>query len=175
MRKLQLRRDVQGKLARGIRLQELGETAEAARLYRRIIRADPRNSDALHLLALLYETWGDIERAIKLLRAAITFQDVPKAPYNANLANCLHKLSRFDEAIEQYRLAISIDPAFDHPRLNLAISLRQSATKRVPRKRSKRRCNLARIAATFVSKSDHSACRTVVSTKPKNCSSGRPN
>ncbi len=94
-----------------------------------IIRADPRNSDALHLLALLYETWGDIERAIKLLRAAITFQDVPKAPYNANLANCLHKLSRFDEAIEQYRLAISIDPAFDHPRLNLAISLRNRRRK----------------------------------------------
>jgi predicted O-linked N-acetylglucosamine transferase (SPINDLY family) len=89
-----------------------------------VLRRDPENSDALHLLALLYEKWDNLERAIKLVRAAISFRDTPKAPYHTNLGNFLHKLSRFDEAIEQYRLAISIDPAFDHPRLNLATSLR---------------------------------------------------
>jgi len=123
MRKLLLQRDVEGELAKGIRLEELDQHAEAARIYRRVLRRDPENPDALHLLALLYEKWGNLQRAIKLVSGAISFAKTPKAPYHTNLGNFLHKLASFDEAAEQYRLAISIDPNFDLPRLNLATTM----------------------------------------------------
>jgi predicted O-linked N-acetylglucosamine transferase (SPINDLY family) len=124
MRKLKLERDVEGNLAKGIRLQGLGQHVEAARCFRRVLRHDKKNPDALHLLALLYEKWGNLDRAVQLVRSAIDFQAAPKAPYHTNLGNFLHKLNRFDQAIDQYRLAIAIDPSFDLPRLNLATTLR---------------------------------------------------
>jgi predicted O-linked N-acetylglucosamine transferase (SPINDLY family) len=119
-------RAVAGGLSNVLQLQGLKTDAAAARGYRRTLRDDPRNPDALHLLALIYEKRGNLDRAIKLARSAISYRNSPSAPYHTNLGNFLHKVGRFDQAIAQYRVAISIDPRFDLPRLNLATSLAAS-------------------------------------------------
>ena len=45
---------------------------DAERLYRRVLRREPANSDALHYLGLLKFHRGDTEEAIGLIKRAVT-------------------------------------------------------------------------------------------------------
>jgi len=88
-----------------------GKLAEAEVLYKKVLQAEPRHFDALHMLGIVYAQLGRFEEAESLLRSAVTVDpDFP--PCLHNYGNVLSKLNRFRDAIDQYDRALKIAPNF---------------------------------------------------------------
>jgi len=100
---------VRKKLALAAEHQREGRYAEAAQLYREILRGDPQNVDALRMLGVLAFADGNIDEAERLFRRAVT-----AAPDFVNaiidLGTALKEQSRIEEAIECFRQATRLEP-----------------------------------------------------------------
>lgn len=106
-------------LERASQLHARKEFTEADKLYRQVISADPRNSDALHLRGILLHQTGKSEEGIKLIRRAImTDGRVPQ--YHENLANVYSETGHFERAAESLRSVIELEPKSIAPRIRLA-------------------------------------------------------
>lgn len=88
-----------------------GHFAEAERVYRLVLRAQPNQFDALHLLGVLEAERGHHDEAIRLLGRAINVNP-RSADALSNRANVLRDLKRYDEALESLDRALSIKPNF---------------------------------------------------------------
>jgi protein O-GlcNAc transferase len=101
---------------------EAGRLGEAEAAYRGILKADPKNASALHLLGLLVHQLGRNEEALGLLRRSIQLSTF--APhFHSNLAGVLGKLGRPQEALEHLRAAVKMDPDFPQAHNNLGVVL----------------------------------------------------
>jgi protein O-GlcNAc transferase len=102
---------------------EAGELAEAEALYRKILAAQPNDSDVLQLLGMLNSQMGRKETAVELLRRALALApDAPDCHYNLGIV--LAELSRYEEAIVALRRATALKPDFAEAFQHLGISLR---------------------------------------------------
>ena len=106
------------RLQAAIRLHEGGDVAGAERAYRAMLRADPRDADAIHLLGLIAHQRGDHAGAIAQIGAAIALK-ADKPVYHYNLGNALLALARPEAAMASFRAAINLDPAHVAASLNL--------------------------------------------------------
>lgn len=97
-------------LGRGIAHFQEGRFAEAGDLYRRVLDADPANSDALHLLGLARGRLQDPAAGAALIRRALALRPDFAAAYT-NLGNQLLRQERAVEAVSGYRHALALDPA----------------------------------------------------------------
>lgn len=87
---------VQSALHSGYELHQAGDLKAAERFYRRVLKRDKNNPDALYLLGtLLYQT-GDLKRAEKALRLAMA--ERPSHP--ETLYNLARALMDVDEPVE---------------------------------------------------------------------------
>ena len=68
-----------------------GRLAEAEVTYREVLRLEPENAEALHLLGMLCQQSGRNEEAIQLLRKAVELRP-DAAIYRSNLAGILGKV-----------------------------------------------------------------------------------
>ena len=101
---------------------QAGRLAEAEPLYRQILAADPRHSDALHLLGVIAHQVGQHVPAIDLIRQAISL--APGNPnYHSNLGEACRAAARLDDAIAAYRRAIALNPDFSEAHNNLGSAL----------------------------------------------------
>jgi hypothetical protein len=74
-----------------------GQLAEAEQMYRQVLRWQPDNPDAYHLLGLLAGQLSRFDDALALFEHAIALN--PAVPeYHANLGNALKMTSRLEEA-----------------------------------------------------------------------------
>ena len=80
-------------LAHGHALRREGRLAEAAGIFREVLRLDPRNGHALHLLGITVGQMGRTEEAIRLISAAIAEQP-DNAAMHTNLGNALSEIGR---------------------------------------------------------------------------------
>ena len=112
-----------GALGHALGLQRAGRLGEAEAAYRQVLEAEPENADALHLLGVLTHQTGDGDRAVTLLRKAITLQGGNPAFHN-NLGNILRDLGEEEAAIGCYRRAIDLKPDYAQGHYNLAGALR---------------------------------------------------
>jgi predicted O-linked N-acetylglucosamine transferase (SPINDLY family) len=104
-----------------------GNFARAENLYMEILRQDPGNVDALHLLGVLAHQGKKPEIAVQLIGAAIGRRgDVPVFHYN--YAEALLALKRYEEAIAEYRRTVELDPGYFEAHNNLANLLNQMGT-----------------------------------------------
>ncbi len=104
---------------------QAGNFARAEALYLEILRQDPGNVDAIHLLGVLATQGGRPDLAVDLISAAIRKKpDVPIFHYN--LAEALHALARTDEAIVEYRRAVELAPDYFEAHNNLANALNEA-------------------------------------------------
>src|SRR5438874_13127774 len=86
-----------------------GNFQRAEALYTEILRQDPGNVDAIHLLGVLAHQGQQPQIAVDLISAAIRKRpDV--AVFHYNLAEALHALDRVDEAEAAYRRAVELAP-----------------------------------------------------------------
>jgi tetratricopeptide (TPR) repeat protein len=86
-----------------------GNLAEAERICKLILAADPRQVDALNLLGSVFLQRGDADGALeRFARAAALDPTFADAHYNKAVA--LGALERWEEALSAYDAAIRIDP-----------------------------------------------------------------
>jgi tetratricopeptide (TPR) repeat protein len=101
--------------------QASGRLQEAEQLLRQILKFQPKNAHALHLLGVVTFQAGQPILAFDLIRQAIEIE--PAALFESNLAEMLRQQGRVDEAIEHGRKAVSLDPTMASAHSNLGIAL----------------------------------------------------
>ena len=99
-----------------------GRAREALTIYRRVIKIDGRNAQALNLAGVAYFQLGDQRRALKHLRQAVAGGTADVDAHN-NLGNVLKAAGRLDEAETAYRRALEIRPDYADAHYNLGILL----------------------------------------------------
>jgi tetratricopeptide (TPR) repeat protein len=100
---------VRKKLAFAAEHQREGRYAEAAKLYREVLQANPRNVDALRMLGILTFGEGNVDEAERLFRRAVAAApDFVNAILDLGMA--LKEQSRIEEAIECFRQATKLEP-----------------------------------------------------------------
>ncbi|WP_455372411.1 tetratricopeptide repeat protein, partial [Limibacillus halophilus] len=113
-------------LVKAVGLHQRGAVAEAEALYRQVLRAFPRNQDALRLCGIACSQQGKDEEAEKLLTKAVQV-----APTNADAQNALGKvlndLGRHEDAEKHCQLALKIKPKFPEAYDNLGNALLASS------------------------------------------------
>ncbi len=101
-------------------LQKKKKTNTAARFYE-AIKSNPNDAKAHYCLALILENQSDFKGAIEHFSIAARIK--PSYIIYYNLANVLLKAGRVDEAIQNYRNAIHLDPNRFEAHYNLANTL----------------------------------------------------
>ena len=109
--------------AEALALQEAGQFAEAASLYRAILDRDPNHADSLHLLGLITAEQSDPEAGIVMIRRAMAIQP-GRAVYHHSLGLGYHRLGRMEDAACEYRTAAALLPNAAEIQSNLATALR---------------------------------------------------
>ena len=95
-------------MQQAVALHNAGRLAEAEKVYRDVLQKDPRNADALQLLGLIEHQKGNNERAVELIRKAVTIR--PRAEFLINLAQAHKALGKTQEALEATQRALQMAP-----------------------------------------------------------------
>jgi len=108
---VQHRVDVYRQLESAAAAQRAGQFAQAEPVYRRVLKSQPRNTDALYLLGLLTQMTGRFEESAELFARAVR-ENPRSVKFLVNLGLSLGGmgLGRTHEAIEALRAAVAIDP-----------------------------------------------------------------
>ncbi|MBI3466514.1 MAG: tetratricopeptide repeat protein [Planctomycetes bacterium] len=94
---------------------------QAEALCRQVLLADPRHSDALHMLALVFSETGRPDAAIAKLREATAVQ--PNNPIQwTNLGKIYRDTGQPAEAVECHRRAIALKEDFPEAHFNLGLA-----------------------------------------------------
>jgi predicted TPR repeat methyltransferase len=117
-------KDNQHRLEVALKHHRSGKLQKAKTLYRKILKAEPDNVDALHMLGLLLHQSGEHETAIRLFNQAIERGEESTEVYT-NLGSALQTCNRIDEAINAFRQAIRINPNYILAHNNLGNALRE--------------------------------------------------
>jgi len=116
------RRQIDQPFRRGLELLEQGEAHQASEMFHEVFRAVPQLANACLKKALDWVKSEEHERALSELDRAL--ERNPNYPDLHNFRGVvLFELERPDEAIEAFRLSVSLSPRYLVPRLNLAFSL----------------------------------------------------
>ena len=92
-----------------MRLHQAGRIDQALALYRQVLKANPRNADALHLSGLALLQSGDAAGAVKPLERAVKARD-DRAPYHLNLAEAYRLSGKPARALRHCERALALDP-----------------------------------------------------------------
>jgi protein O-GlcNAc transferase len=92
-------RDERQTLDRALSLHNKGDIAGAAKLYRRIITANPKNLDALHFLGVAEAASGNIDSAKSLLDRSLR-SDRVNVQFIENYAAILHRAGEHEDTIK---------------------------------------------------------------------------
>lgn len=109
-----------------------GRPAEAERLCRERLAAQPQDQDALFSLAMSQQFQGKLEEAAESHRC-LTELFPESGVHWGNYAATLHALGRLDEAQAAYAAAVRLDPRNPDPRINLGLLLIQRQDYRAAR------------------------------------------
>jgi tetratricopeptide (TPR) repeat protein len=94
-----------------ISLHQQARLVEAEAAYKAILKVDPNEFDALHMLGIINAQRGSFAEAEKLIRRAIEV-DPKVPPCLQNYGGVLCQLGRFAEAIDAYTSAIKLAPGY---------------------------------------------------------------
>ena len=94
-----------------VRYHQNGRLAEAEGVYRRVLSADPRHADSLHLLGLIAHQAGRNDAAVDLIGKAIGINRMV-AEYHSNLGESLRAEGNLDAALAAYDNAICVKPNY---------------------------------------------------------------
>lgn len=101
----------QDALAVAVKLHQEGDLEQAASAYRRILKSQPNEPNALHLLGVTFQQSKRPTEAVKWIKKALVI--APKnAAFHSNLASAYLSLGRLQEAEAHYREALRLAPNF---------------------------------------------------------------
>src|SRR6185437_2147275 len=105
--------DLRRLFEQGLAAHQAGRFAEAEGIYRQVLRAEPGNFPALHMLGFLKAQQGRYDEAITLLHKAVRANPADQTVLSHH-AGALMAAQRFDEALAAYDRLLARDPrAFD--------------------------------------------------------------
>lgn len=99
-------------LEQGLNLHRRGDLEGAARVYQALLRTQPHNAEALHLLGVATEGLGNSQQGIELMEQALAI-DPGLASAHLNRANALKRVGRYQDALAGYTAALQLKP--DYP------------------------------------------------------------
>src|SRR5262249_35934374 len=102
---------VMGLFGQAVALHQAGRLAEAEPLYRKVLEAQPRHFDSLHLLGVIHYQRGDLRQAVCQIDAALQINPAVAAAHN-NRGNALKDLGQPDAALASYDRAIALKPDY---------------------------------------------------------------
>ncbi len=106
-------------------LHQAGRHTDAERLYGDVLRRDPGNPDALHLLGMLCLDCGQPQPAAGLIAKAIQQRPLEPVYYNT-LGNAFRALRKREQAMVCFRKAISLRHDFGEALTNLGSALEEA-------------------------------------------------
>lgn len=106
-----------------VSLHQQGRLDEAERAYREILRQDPDNFDASHLLGAIFLQKGDAAGAIRQIGLAMQINPEISTAH-LNLGNAQRVMGQNQAAIESYDRAIALEPQLADAFLQKGIALR---------------------------------------------------
>jgi protein O-GlcNAc transferase len=109
------------KFAIALKHHQAGRLIDAERLYKEVLRADPRHADAWHFLGVLAHQGGRNDVAMELIRKAIALNERVPA-FHINLGNALKALGRWEEATASYGHALMLKPDLVAAHYNLGLA-----------------------------------------------------
>ena len=112
-------------LQRAIAAHQSGNLAEAERLYRDVLAAEPDQVDALALLGVALDAAGDPAQAIAYIEKAIRL-DPNAALFKLHLGNALMTAQRYAEAAIAFGQAILMQPHMPQAYFNFGNALRKT-------------------------------------------------
>ncbi|MCK5779182.1 MAG: tetratricopeptide repeat protein [Rhodospirillales bacterium] len=102
-----------------------GRLDQAAAAYQRILKAEPANAQALHLLGVVHHQKGDNEIAHDLISRALEI-DPNYADAHGNMGHVLSALHRHAEALSHFTTATVLEPTLAEAHNNLGQGLQQA-------------------------------------------------
>ena len=108
----------------GVEHHQAGRLSEAEQIYRRVLKAEPSNPDALYLLGVVAHQGGIHESAVQLIEEAIRLS--PSNPHFHNdLGEAYRALRRPEEALTSYDKALAIKPDYADALDNRGLALQE--------------------------------------------------
>jgi tetratricopeptide (TPR) repeat protein len=105
-------------ISKALAAQKLGRLAEAEKLYLEVLKDDPLNFDALHMLGVASAQQNLLPRAISLIQNAIVLKPNHATAY-FNLANVFKTANNIELAIQHFLTATKLNPAYLDAWINL--------------------------------------------------------
>ena len=111
--------DIKGELHKALGLQKSGKTTAAADIYERVLKLEPDNVDALHLLGLTHYDRKKYAEARELISSALN-QSPHQPSIQHNMAAVLSIQGEIQAAEGYYREAIRLKPDYAEAYYNLS-------------------------------------------------------
>jgi predicted O-linked N-acetylglucosamine transferase (SPINDLY family) len=112
---------IANELERALQYHISGQLQKAAETYRKILKTNPDNSTALHLLGVVADQSGETDKAVDLMKKAL--QSNPNDPAcHCDLGLAFHNSGKLDEAITCYQRAIELRPTLVEAHNNMGYS-----------------------------------------------------
>ncbi len=102
---------------------QAGDLVQAEVLYKQVLRALPKQPDALHLLGLIAKQKGDLKTAVQLMKQSLAENPNYVEAY-INLGATLQQQDNLQEAAECYRKALALRPNYAEVHSNLGVVLK---------------------------------------------------
>lgn len=96
-------------LQRALALHQSEQIEQAQELYLQILKDDPNNTDALHLLGILMAQQGNYQQACEFLEHALAINPADAQIHNS-MGNVLNNLQNFERALYHYQEALKSHP-----------------------------------------------------------------
>lgn len=107
---------IQRALAVAIQCHQAGNIHQAEPIYQEVLKADPKNADALHLLGVVAHQVGQHDVAVQYIRQALE-QQPTNAAIHSNLSEVYRNMRLFELAAKHGEEALRLQPDF-HAALN---------------------------------------------------------
>jgi tetratricopeptide (TPR) repeat protein len=102
---------------------QAGNLASAEALYKQVLRAQPKQADALHLLGLIAKQKGDFKTALQLMKQSLVENPNYVEAY-VNLGATYQETDHLNEAADCYRKALNLRPNYAEVHSNLGVVLK---------------------------------------------------
>jgi len=115
---------IQQALDLALQHQIAGRLPQAESIYQQILKTNPNQPVALHLLGVIAHQVGKNDTAVDLITKALAI--MPNlAEAHSNLGIALQELGKLDEAVASYHKALAIKPDFAEAHYNLGNALQE--------------------------------------------------
>ena len=102
---------------------QTGNLMQAEVLYKQVLRALPKQPDALHLLGLISKQKGDFKTAIQLMKQSLTHNPSYVEAF-VYLGATYQEIDNLQEAADCYRKALALRPNYAEVHSNLGVVLK---------------------------------------------------